>query len=142
MSLQVLYTAHAVASGGRNGRTESRDGIIKADLSVPKAMGGPGKPDTTTPEDLFAAGYAACFCSAVDFVAAQMKLKPTSLEVEAAVGIGKDATSFGLKVDPTVWLSGISEAEAKKLVDTAHQVCPYSKATRNNVEVSLKTVVT
>lgn len=142
MSLQVLFTAHAVASGGRNGHTESRDGVIKADLSVPKAMGGPGKPGTTTPEDLFAAGYAACFSSAVDFVAQGMKLKPSSIEVEAAVGIGKDATSFGLKVDLTVWLSGITEEEATKLVQTAHQVCPYSKATRNNVEVGLKTVVT
>ncbi|MGH8506177.1 MAG: organic hydroperoxide resistance protein [Stenotrophobium sp.] len=141
MSVQVLYTAHAVASGGRNGHTETRDGLVKADLSVPKAMGGPGKPGTTTPEDLFAAGYAACFCSAVDFVATQMKLKPTSLEVEAAVGIGKDDTGFGLKVDLVVWVSGLSEADARKIVETGHQFCPYSKATRNNIEVGLKTIV-
>lgn len=141
MSVQVLYTAHAVASGGRNGRTETRDGLIKADLSVPKAMGGPGKPGTTTPEDLFAAGYAACFCSAIDFVATQMKLKPASLEVEAAVGIGKDDSGFGLKVDLTVWVSGLPEADAQKIVAAGHQACPYSKATRNNVEVGLKTIV-
>lgn len=141
MSVQVLYTAHAVATGGRNGHTETRDGVIKADLSVPKAMGGPGKPGTTTPEDLFAAGYAACFLGAVDYMAAQMKLKPQSLEIEAAVGIGKDATGFGLKVDLTAWVGGLSEADAQKIVEAGHQFCPYSKATRNNVEVSLKTVV-
>lgn len=141
MSVQVLYTAHAVASGGRNGHTETRDGLVKADLSVPKAMGGPGKPGTTTPEDLFAAGYAACFAGAVDYMATQMKLKPQSLEVEAAVGIGKDSTGFGLKVDLTVWVSGLSEADAEKIVQAGHQFCPYSKATRNNVDVGLKTIV-
>lgn len=141
MSVEVLYTAHAVASGGRNGHTETRDGLVKADLSVPKAMGGPGKPGTTTPEDLFAAGYAACFSGAVDYVATQMKLKPTSLEVEVAVGIGKDPTGFGLRADITVWVSGLSEADAQKIVETGHQFCPYSKATRGNIEVGLKTIV-
>jgi osmotically inducible protein OsmC len=141
MSVQVLYTAHAVSSGGRNGTTETRDGVLKANLSVPKAMGGPGKPGTTTPEDLFAAGYAACFGGALDFLATQMKLKPTSLEVEAAVGIGKDPTGFGLKVDLTVWVGGLEQPEAEKLVEAAHKFCPYSKATRNNVEVGLKTIV-
>lgn len=141
MSVQVLYTAHAVASGGRNGHTETRDGLVKADLSVPKAMGGPGKPGTTTPEDLFAAGYAACFAGAVDYVATQMKLKPSSVEVEAAVSIGKDDTGLGLKVDLTVWVSGLSEEDAQKIVEAGHKFCPYSKATRNNVEVGLKTIV-
>lgn len=141
MSVQVLYTAHAVATGGRNGTTETRDGVLKANLSVPKAMGGPGKPGTTTPEDLFAAGYAACFGGALDFLATQMKLKPSSLEVEAAVGIGKDATGFGLKVDLTVWVGGLEQPDAEKLVEAAHKFCPYSKATRNNVEVGLKTIV-
>lgn len=141
MSVQVLYTAHAVASGGRNGHTESRDGVIKADLSVPKAMGGAGKPGTTTPEDLFACGYAACFLGAVDYMATQMKLKPASLEVEAAVGIGKDSTGFGLKVDLKVWVGGLSESDAQKIVEAGHKFCPYSKATRNNVEVGLQTIV-
>jgi len=141
MSVEVLYTAHAVSTGGRNGHTETRDGLVKAELSVPKAMGGPGKPGTTTPEDLFAAGYAACFGGATDYVATQMKLKLTSLEVEAAVGIGKDPTGFGLKVDLTIWVSGISEAEAQKLIEEAHKFCPYSKATRGNVEVGLKAIV-
>jgi Ohr subfamily peroxiredoxin len=141
MTVQVLYTAHAVASGGRNGHTETRDGLVKADLSVPKAMGGPGKPGTTTPEDLFAAGYAACFCGAVDFMATQMKLKPSSLEVEAAVSIGKEETGFGLQAQLTVWVSGLSEADAEKIVAAGHEFCPYSKATRNNIEVTLKTIV-
>jgi Ohr subfamily peroxiredoxin len=141
MSVQVLYTAHAVARGGRSGHTETRDGLVKADLSVPKSMGGPGKPGTTTPEDLFAAGYAACFSGAVDFMATQMKLKPSSLEIEAAVSIGKDETGFGLKVDLTARVGGLSQTDAEKIVEAGHTFCPYSKATRNNIEVSLKTVV-
>lgn len=141
MSVQVLYTAHAKAVGGRNGTTESSDGLVKANLSVPKSMGGPGKPGTTTPEDLFAAGYAACFAGAVDYLATQMKLKPASLEIECAVGIGKDATGFGLKVDLTAKVGGLSQADAEKIVEAGHTFCPYSKAVRNNVEVGLKTVV-
>ena len=141
MSVDVLYTAHAVASGGRNGHTETRDGLVKAELSVPKAMGGPGKPGTTTPEDLFAAGYAACFSGAVDYMATQLKLKPTSLEVEAAVGIGKHDGGFGLQVELTVWVSGLPDEDAQKIVEAGHQFCPYSKATRGNIEVKLKTIV-
>ncbi|MDP9142628.1 MAG: organic hydroperoxide resistance protein [Pseudomonadota bacterium] len=141
MPLKVLYTAHAVSSGGRNGHTESRDGVVKADLSVPKEMGGPGKPGTTTPEDLFAAGYAACFGGAVDYLATQMKLKPTSVEIEVAVGIGPDDSGFGLKADITAWISGISDVDANKLIAAAHQFCPYSKATRNNIDVGLKVVI-
>jgi osmotically inducible protein OsmC len=141
MAVKVLYTAHAVASGGRNGHTESRDGLVKADLSVPKSMGGPGKPGTTTPEDLFAAGYAACFSGAVDFLAGKMQLKPSSVEIEVAAGIGTDDTGFGLRADITAWISGLSEADANKLVEAAHQFCPYSKATRGNIEHSLKVVV-
>ena len=88
MSVKVLYTTHAVATGGRNGHTRSADGIVDVDLSIPKAMGGPGRPGATTPEDLFAAGYAACFCSAVEFVARQTGLRLSSLEIRANVGIG------------------------------------------------------
>lgn len=141
MAVNVLYTAHAVSSGGRNGHTESRDGVVKADLSVPKAMGGPGKPGTTTPEDLFAAGYAACFGGAVDFLANKMGLKPKSVEIEVAVGIGPDETGFGLKADITAWVGGLEQADADKLIEAAHQFCPYSKATRGNIEVGLKVVV-
>ena len=142
MAVNVLYTAHAVSSGGRNGHTESRDGVVKAELSVPKAMGGPGKPGTTTPEDLFAAGYAACFGGAVDYLATnQFKLKPTSVEIEVAAGIGPDGSGFGLKVDITAWVGGLAEADAQKLIEAAHQFCPYSKATRGNIEHGLKVIV-
>jgi osmotically inducible protein OsmC len=139
MALKILYTAHATAIGGRNGHTQSSDGIVSVDLSVPKAMGGPGKPGATTPEDLFGAGYAACFGSATDFVAKQQKLPVTGVKVDAAVGIGQRSEGgFGLKVDLTVTVSGLSQADAEKLVNAAHQVCPYSNATRGNIEVSLK----
>ena len=141
MSLKILYTAHATATGGRNGHTQSSDGIVSVDLSVPKAMGGPGKPNTTTPEDLFGAGYAACFGSAVDFIAKQQKLPVTNVKIDAAVGIGaRSEGGFGLKVDLTATVSGLPQAEAEKLVAKAHEVCPYSNATRNNIEVTLKTL--
>jgi lipoyl-dependent peroxiredoxin len=142
MSLTIHYTAQAHASGGRNGHTENADKVVSVDLSIPKAMGGPGKPGTTTPEDLFAAGYAACFGSACEFVSKQMNLKPTAIAIDAAVGIGsRSEGGFGLKVDLTATIGGLSQADAEKLVHTAHQVCPYSNATRNNVEVSLTTKV-
>src|SRR2546430_14807428 len=91
MSVKVLVTAHATSVGGRNGHTQSDDGLVSVDLSVPKAMGGPGKPGTTTPEHLFAAGYAACFGSAAEFGARQLKLSPGQIEVKAAVGVGPRA---------------------------------------------------
>jgi Ohr subfamily peroxiredoxin len=141
MPVKILFTAHAKATGGRNGHTQSSDGLVSADLSVPKAMGGPGKPGTTTPEDLFAAGYAACFGGAVDFVATKQKAKATDITVESAVGFGTtDEGHFQLKVDLTVSMKGVSQAEAHALVEAAHQVCPYSRATRNNIEVTLKAV--
>jgi len=140
MALNVLYTTHATAVGGRNGHTRNADGLVDLDLSVPKSMGGPGKPNTTTPEDLFAAGYAACFGSACEFVAkSQLKLNPTKITVDCAVGIGRDeAQRFGLKVDLTTTLEGLSQEDAERLVTEAHKVCPYSNATRNNVDVTLK----
>lgn len=142
MALKILYTAHAKAAGGRNGHAESSDKLVSVDLSVPKAMGGPGKPGTTTPEDLFAAGYAACFGGAVDYAAKLKKLNVSDIAVEAAVGIGTtDAGGFGLKVDLTVSLRGLNQADAEALVHAAHQICPYSNATRNNIEVGLKAVV-
>ena len=141
MAVNVLYTAHATATGGRNGHTQSSDGLVSVDLSVPKAMGGPGKPGTTTPEDLFAAGYAACFGGAVDFMAKQMKLAPTSLTIKSAVGIGKDETGFGLVVELVAEVGGLSQADAEKIVAAGHQFCPYSKATRGNIDVTVKTVV-
>ena len=142
MSVNVLYTTHAIATGGRNGHTRSADGIVDVDLSVPKAMGGPGKAGATTPEDLFAAGYAACFCSAAEFVARQMKLRPGSLEIRVNVGIGpKDGGGFGLVADLEARVDGLSQSEADTLIAAAHQVCPYSNATRGNLDVGLKVIV-
>ena len=142
MTVKVLYRTHAVATGGRNGHTRSADGIVDVDLSIPKAMGGPGKPGATTPEDLFAAGYAACFCSAAEFVARQMSLRPSSLEIQANVGIGpREAGGFGLVADLEARVGGLSQADAEKLIAAAHQVCPYSNATRGNLDVGLKVTV-
>jgi len=142
MSLNILYTAHAASVGGRNGHTESSDGLVKADLSIPKSMGGPGKPGTTTPEDLFAAGYAACFGSACEFMGGQLKLKPSHLEVRSAVGIGtRTEGGFGLKVDLEIRVAGLSQPDAERLAAAAHTVCPYSNAIKGNVDVGIKVVV-
>lgn len=135
--VNVLYTATARAEGGRNGTTLSGDGLIDVNLSVPKAMGGPGKPGATTPEDLFAAGYAACFGGAVDFMATKNGLKPSSLVIESAVSIGTTETGVGLQVALTALVGGLSQADAEKIVALGHQFCPYSKAIQGNVEVSL-----
>jgi lipoyl-dependent peroxiredoxin len=141
--LNILHTSRATATGGRNGHTQSSDGLVSADLSAPKGMGGPGKPGTTTPEDLFAAGYAACFCGAVEFVAKQKSLPVTGVSVDAAVGIGKtEEGRFGLKVDLTTSMKGVTQQQADEIVREAHEkVCPYSHATRGNVDVGLKAVV-
>jgi Ohr subfamily peroxiredoxin len=140
MSIKVLYTAHATSTGGRNGHTESSDGIVSVDLSVPKAMGGMGKAGTTTPEDLFAAGYAACFGSACEFMARQSKLPLKAIEVKAAVSIGQnEAGGFGLAVELAVRTEGLSQAEAEQLVAVGHSICPYSLAVKGNVEVNIKT---
>ncbi|MDA8141648.1 MAG: organic hydroperoxide resistance protein [Desulfobacteraceae bacterium] len=140
-SVKALYTAQAVATGGRNGHTQSDDGLISVDLSVPKAMGGPGKQGTTTPEHLFAAGYAACFGSACEFMSRQLKLRPKSIEVKAAVGIGPDdAGGFGLVVDLRANVAGLSQADAEKVVAAGHQACPYSNAIKGNVVVTITVV--
>jgi osmotically inducible protein OsmC len=139
MSVNVLYTAHATATGGRNGHTQADDGLISVDLSVPKAMGGPGRPNTSTPEHLFAAGYAACFGSACEYASRQMKIIPKGITVRSAVGIGEaSGGGFGLTVELAVEIHGVSQADAEKIAAAGHQVCPYSKAVRGNVDVSLK----
>jgi osmotically inducible protein OsmC len=140
--INPLFTATAAASGGRNGHTESDDGLVKADLSVPKAMGGPGKPGTATPEHLFAAGYAACFGGAVDFVAKQQKKDATKAKVTCAVSIGpRDGGGFGLAVKMRVEDKSLPQAELAALVREAHEkICPYSHATRGNVNVELEVV--
>ena len=139
MAIKVLYTAHATAVGGRNGHTQSADSLVSVDLSIPKAMGGPGRPNTTTPEDLFAAGYAACFGSACEFVSRQMKLHPGSITVNAEVSIGEaSGGGFGLSVALVAQIAGVSQADAERLVTAGHEVCPYSRAVRGNVEVTVK----
>jgi Ohr subfamily peroxiredoxin len=140
--INPLFTATATASGGRNGHTASDDGVVKADLSVPKAMGGPGKPGTATPEHLFAAGYAACFGGAVDFVAKQQKKDATKAKVTCAVSIGpRDGGGFGLAVKMRVEDKSLPQADLAALVREAHEkICPYSHATRGNVDVQFEVV--
>jgi Ohr subfamily peroxiredoxin len=141
-TIKPLFTATATAAGGRNGHTESDDGLVKADLSVPRAMGGPGKPGTATPEHLFAAGYAACFGGALDYVAKQHKKNAASARVTCAVTIGpRDGGGFGLAVRMRVEDSSLPQAELEALAKEAHEkVCPYSHATRGNVPVEFEVV--
>ena len=140
--IKPLFTATATATGGRNGHTESSDGIVKADLSVPKAMGGPGRPNTATPEHLFAAGYAACFGGALDFIAKQQKKDASKAAITCAVTIGpRDAGGFGLAVKLRVEDQSLPQAELARLANEAHEkICPYSHATRNNVGVDIEVV--
>lgn len=140
-AITPLYTAHATAIGGRNGHTKSRDGLVDVQLSVPKSMGGPGKPGTTTPEELFAAGYAACFGGACDFMAKQLKLNPTKLEINSAVTIGSIPNGFGLSVVMNALVGGLSQADAEKLVAAGHALCPYSNAIKGNVDVTVTVTV-
>jgi Ohr subfamily peroxiredoxin len=139
MEIKPLYTATATATGGRNGHTQSEDGTVSVDLSVPKAMGGPGKPGTATPEHLFAAGYAACFGGALDYVASQQKKNAKGASVTCSVTIGpRTAGGFGLAVKLHVVDRSLPQAELEALAREAHEkICPYSHATRGNVDVAL-----
>lgn len=143
MSLKILYTTSATAIGGRNGHTQNQDGVVSVDTSVPKSMGGPGRSGATTPEDLFACGYAACFGSACDFAAKSiLKLSPKSIVIDCKVGIGTlSEGGFGLAVDLTARINGLSKSDANALVAKAHEICPYSNATRNNIPVTVTAVV-
>ena len=138
-TIKPLFTATATATGGRNGHTQGSDGSVSADLSVPKAMGGPGKPGRTTPEHLFAAGYAACFGGALDFVGKQHKKDASKASVTADVSIGpRDGGGFGLAVKLRVEDKTLPQAELVALAKEAHEkICPYSHATRGNVAVEL-----
>jgi len=138
-TIKPLFTAHATATGGRNGHTQSDDSMVSVDLSVPKEMGGPGKPGTATPEHLFAAGYAACFGGALDFVAKQHKKDASKATVTCAVSIGpRDGGGFGLAVKMNVEDKTLPQADLAALVNEAHEkICPYSHATRGNVSVEL-----
>lgn len=141
MPEQILYTAVVTSTGdARNGHVRSADGLIDTDVRFPVEMGGAG--GATNPEQLFAAGYAACFHSALKVTKAQHGVDVTDSAVTAEVGIGPDGLGgFGLAVTLRVELSGVSQAEAEKAVNAAHQVCPYSNATRGNVEVTLEVEV-
>ncbi|MER7168378.1 organic hydroperoxide resistance protein [Micromonospora sp. NPDC000207] len=135
--MQVLYTASAQATGdGRDGRVRTSDGTVDLDLAVPKEMGGAG--NAANPEQLFAAGYAACFHSALRLVARQSRADVTGSVVEAEVGIGPNGSGgFGLAVTLLVDLPTVERAAAEQLVEQAHQVCPYSNATRGNVDTTV-----
>lgn len=140
--MKILFTAQATAIGGRNGHSKAADKSVSVDLSIPKEMGGPGKPGTTTPEHLFATGYAACFGSALDYVARNKKIDVAGASITAKVGIGqRDGGGFGLAVALETYLPGHAQAAAEALVAEAHTICPYSNAIRGNVEVTLTTRV-
>jgi len=141
-TIKPLYTATATAVGGRNGHTQSSDGIVSFDLSVPREMGGPGKTGTATPEHLFAAGYAACFGGAIDLVAKQHKQDAANAKVTCAVSIGpRDGGGFGLAVSMRVEDKSLKQAELMNLVKEAHdKICPCSHATRNNIDVKFDVI--
>src|SRR5690242_8275502 len=141
MSVNVLYKTSAKATGGRDGSAATLDGALDVKLATPKELGGGGGPGNN-PEQLFAAGYAACFIGAMKFVASQGGPKvPADATVTSTVGIGpRSEGGFGLDIDLAVSLPGLARAEAEALVAKAHQVCPYSNATRGNVDVRLTVV--
>lgn len=134
---KVLYTAQATSTGGRAGKSASSDGALAVSLSTPRGLGGAGGPGTN-PEQLFAAGYSACFLSALQFVAGRQKITlPADTTVTADVDIGPIPAGFGLGVRLTVRAPGVAKDVAQTLTDAAHQVCPYSNATRGNIDVTL-----
>jgi Ohr subfamily peroxiredoxin len=132
-----IYTAHAKATGGRDGNAASNDGRLRVKLSVPSELGGPGG-EGTNPEQMFAAGYAACFIGALKFVGGRDRIAvPADTSIESSVGIGRLAAGFGIEVELRVSLPGVPREIAERLVSEAHQVCPYSNATRGNIDVRL-----
>jgi osmotically inducible protein OsmC len=140
-AINALYTATATATGGRDGRAISSDGALDVKLSTPKELGGQGG-EASNPEQLFAAGYSACFIGALKYVAGQSKQQlPTDSSITGNVGIGQIPGGFGLEVKLDIYLPGLAQADAEALVAAAHQVCPYSNATRGNIQVSLNATV-
>ena len=134
----IVYNTQVIASSGRDGKVESNDGRLSIALSLPKEMGGEDNPSGTNPEQLFAAGYAACFLSAIKFVASSdNKTISEEASITSSVGIGPTEGGFALAVELNISLPGMNKDEAETLVSKAHQVCPYSNATRGNVEVKL-----
>tara|TARA_Y100000815_G_scaffold83660_1_gene72482 strand:+ start:6028 stop:6456 length:429 start_codon:yes stop_codon:yes gene_type:complete len=137
---QVIYRASAEATGGRDGRAISSDGVLDIELTTPRELGGAGG-QGTNPEQLFAAGYSACFIGAMKFVAGRDKLPmPADASVEGVVGIGQIPQGFGIEVELRISLPGMNDEQAEQLIERAHQVCPYSNATRGNIDVTLSRV--
>lgn len=136
----VLYRATATATGGREGRASSSDGALDIKLSTPRELGGGGG-DGTNPEQMFAAGYSACFIGALKVVAGKMKIAlPADTSITGIVGIGPIPAGFGIEVELKISLPGLDRAQAEQVVEQAHKVCPYSNATRGNVDVTLTIV--
>jgi lipoyl-dependent peroxiredoxin len=136
---QIVYTATATATGGRDGRAIASDNKLDVALALPVEMGGKG--NGTNPEQLFAAGYSACFLGAMGFVAGQSKkFLPAGTQITGDVGIGPIPAGFGITVKLSITLPGMARDEAQALIDAAHQVCPYSNATRGNIDVVLELV--
>ncbi|GIG62029.1 organic hydroperoxide resistance protein [Longispora fulva] len=134
--MKVLYTTEAVSTGGRDGQVRTADGLLDTQVATPKELGGPG--GATNPEQLFAAGYAACFHSALRLVAGKAGVAIDGSTVAAEVGLGANgAGGFGLTVALTTSLPGVPAEQAEKLVAKAHEVCPYSNATRGNIDVAI-----
>jgi osmotically inducible protein OsmC len=141
MSIEnVLYRANAKSTGGREGRSVSSNGVLDVKLTTPKELGGNGA-EGTNPEQLFAAGYSACFIGALKFVGGRDKIAvPADTSIDATVGIGPIPTGFGIEVELKISLPGLDRETAEKLVQAAHIVCPYSNATRGNIDVTLTIV--
>lgn len=134
---KVLYRGRATATGGRDGTVKSSDGHLQAKLTTPKELGGAGG-DGTNPEQMFAAGYSACFMGALKFVAGKAKMKiPDTATIEGVVGIGPIPTGFGIEAELRISIPGLPREQVEDLVEKAHQVCPYSNATRGNINVTL-----
>ena len=137
MTIEVVYTTESTATGGgRDGHVKSDDGRIDLDTRPPRAMGGNG--EGTNPEQLFAAGYSACFHSALRIVARRAKVDPGDSTVTAQVGIGPEHGAFGLVVTLIIHIPGLEREQVRELAEAAHQVCPYSRATRGNISVELR----
>ncbi len=140
MKINKVFTAQAKATGGRDGHVTTANNALDLTLSTPKEMGGPGKAGATNPEQLFAAGYAACFEGALGVAARQAQVKLENVTVEALIGFGQaEDGGYGISADLHVNLPGMEQKQAEALVEAAHGICPYSRATRGNIEVSLTT---
>jgi Ohr subfamily peroxiredoxin len=132
---KIVYTARATVTGGRQGRATSEDGVLDLSLTAPKEAGGPGT--GTNPEQLFAVGYGACFQGALGLVAKEHGVDASGSTLDIAIGFGPEGDSFAITADIVATIPGVDDAKAQELVEAAHEVCPYSKATRGNVPVTV-----